>query len=1146
MQSVINNRYILHETLGQGAMGVVYRATDRLTGEGVALKSVTIPGEELQFASQASTKASAREDKNHRLALAQEFQTLASLRHPNIISVLDYGFDLINQPYFTMNYLVEACTILDAGKKRFVEGKVDLLIQLLQALTYLHRRNILHRDLKPGNILVTKDRVRVLDFGLSISREEAQGRTGTLAYMAPETLKHGQAVEASDLYAVGVIAYQLFASSLPFKPNDIMGVLSRPADMSQLDADSALVAIVEQLLQKTPSERFANAHQVIQALGKAIGKPKPTEDADVRESFLQAATFVGRDAELSQLINALEQAKNGNGSTWLIGSESGVGKTRLLEELRIRALVQGAQVLRGQATEGQGQPYQIWRSPFRRLALAVELNDLEAGVLKAILPDIENILDKEIPAIPELDEKEAAQRLFSTLTNVIKKAALVMPPLVLLLEDLHWALESLESLAALSRITQDAPLLVIGTYRIEDAPDLPASVPDMQTMILPRFAPQAIAALSASMLGESGAQPQIVQFLQNETEGNVFFLVETVRALAEETGSLQNITTATLPKAVFAGGVLRVIQRRLSQVPEKYQPILKLAAVAGRDIEPDVLLAAMPHINLENWLTACANVAVLEIHDERWRFAHDKLRESLLSSIRTEEQSDLHLQVARALEATFIDSLAPHYGRLAWHYAKANDVQKELFYAKLAGEQAASQYSNEEALRFFDRALELTPENDLETRYDLMLSREKIYRFLGKQQEQLENLENLQRITTALDDPARRADIAFRWAGFYTNQGSFPTAIEMTQKSLDLALSANEIELALDSYNRLVAILLKQNKFPEASKYVREGLELAQRNSYREIEATLINNLGMIAFHKRELAAARAYFEKSLSVLQKDEYPSTQALVFNNLGMIAGYEGKFQAALNYYEQALKITRKVGFLQSQAMNLMNLGWVSGLLGAYEKAIDYTKENIRISREIGDLYSEAYGLVNLSSYAGVTGDLETAFHAAQRAKEIAIQIGDRSAEAWAMTSLGHGYFADGKLENARSAYQEALCIRQELDQPLLGTEPAAGLARTLLDHGELEPAYQQVKTILAIIKQHKGLDGTDDPIRVYLACYFVLKAKNMDDATQILEEARDLILSKAQNITDPSTRKNFLEGIPQHQEVLIAWKKHIEKK
>ena len=202
--------------------------------------------------------------------------------------------------------------------------------------------------------------------------------------------------------------------------------------------------------------------------------------------------------------------------------------------------------------------------------------------------------------------------------------------MVLLLEDIHWALDNLESLAALSRMIKDIPILVIATYRTEDVPNLPEKLPAMEKVLLQRFNPDEIAALSTSMLGESGAQSQVLNLLQDETEGNVFFLVETVRALAEEAGSLQRINSATLPETVFAGGVQRVIQRRLARLPDEYQPLLKLAAVAGRAIEPSLLHNVLPETNLENWLIACANVAVLEIHDERWRFAHDKFREIII------------------------------------------------------------------------------------------------------------------------------------------------------------------------------------------------------------------------------------------------------------------------------------------------------------------------------------------------------------------------------------------------------------------------------------------------------------------------------------------------------------------------------------
>src|SRR5215475_2335464 len=124
MTTIIDRRYDLQEKLGEGGMGEVYRAKDRLTNQTVALKRVTVDGEQLQFASRPASA-------DFRLALAQEFRTLASLRHPNIISVLDYGFDETRQPYFTMELLENARNLVDFGKDQPLAVQGDLLIQLL-------------------------------------------------------------------------------------------------------------------------------------------------------------------------------------------------------------------------------------------------------------------------------------------------------------------------------------------------------------------------------------------------------------------------------------------------------------------------------------------------------------------------------------------------------------------------------------------------------------------------------------------------------------------------------------------------------------------------------------------------------------------------------------------------------------------------------------------------------------------------------------------------------------------------------------------------------------------------------------------------------------------------------------------------------
>src|SRR5258708_4706950 len=210
MPTTIGIRYQVLENVGAGSMGTVYAALDRLTGRRVALKHVS--------AHPSSILESDTEGGDMRRMMAHEFRALASMRHPNIVTVLDYGFDDANQPYYVMELLENAQTILEAARPQPFKLQVDLLVQVLQALAYLHRRGIVHRDLKPGNVLVADGQVKVLDFGLAIARGEASGTAGTLAYMAPEILTSQPADASTDLYGVGMIAYELFVGLHPVKP----------------------------------------------------------------------------------------------------------------------------------------------------------------------------------------------------------------------------------------------------------------------------------------------------------------------------------------------------------------------------------------------------------------------------------------------------------------------------------------------------------------------------------------------------------------------------------------------------------------------------------------------------------------------------------------------------------------------------------------------------------------------------------------------------------------------------------------------------------------------------------------------------------------------------------------------------------------
>lgn len=1063
---LIGKRYQLHEQLGAGGMGAVYRATDRLTGQTVALKRVTVPGEQLQFASQGDSA-------NFRLALAQEFKVLASLRHPHIISVLDYGFAENRQPYFTMELLENAQTITAYGQGKPLPEQVALLVQVLQALAYLHRRGIIHRDLKPDNTMVVNGQVKVLDFGLAVAREhlgESSETVGTIAYMAPEVLQGSPASEAADLYAVGVMAYEVFAGRHPFNTGNfnqlIQDIVHTTPDVWGLKIDEPLPDILDKLLAKSPDERYGDANELIRQYAEATGQQAQYETATIRESFLQAAQFVGREAELKVLTDAFAQAMQGTGSAWLVGGESGVGKSRLLDELRTQAIVEGALVLRGQAIAEGGAPYLLWREALRRLCLQTDLSELEASVLKTLVPDIGTLIGRDVPDAPEIDPQAAQTRLLTVIEDLFRKQT---RPIVLLLEDLQWASESLAALKRLNQAAGDLSLLVVANYRNDERPDLPAELPGMQPLKLPRLSGAAIADLSAAMLGEGGRQAQVVDLLQRETEGNVFFIVEVVRTLAEEAGQLDRVGSITLPQKIVAGGMQAVVQRRLKRVPEPARPLLEIAAVAGRELDLNVLRAAARDVNLDSWLAVCADASVLDVQEGRWRFAHDKLREGMLADLTDDQRRTLNRRAAETLEKVYPDNPA-QLASLAYHWAEAGDIPKEAHYAALAGEQALSNGAYQEAVNFLERTLAVAEPVHL-SRPQQAVHKQQLgdaYLGLGQLSQSQSCLEGG---LALLGEMPPKSPIVFVMSliGQILHQAWHRLKFDVFGRPMNSASHNRGLATAVRTCERLGQLAYIHNDLFALVYYIFRETNLAEQIG-STAQADLLRSYASMAGTVDAVnhRFARMYYQRSQALMQDNDDKEAESWANLVLGLYASLRADWEDVQHCFQRCIQLAEQTGNRRRWGEGTCILGFTY-CLSHWDIDTIVRLDYPSLSTRQGDLQVRAM-LLDIPGEAALRlGRFDEALDLLQQSAILYEQIEDRALSIRVYGLLTQLHLRLGNYDEARQcADQAATLIAASVPVAFYALEGYAGSTEFALSLWETQPSAEHRTRARAALK------------------------------------------------------------------------------
>jgi len=1135
-------------SVGKGGMGEVLRVEDLLHERKiVALKRFRIDAA-----------------KDAVDLFRQEFLTLTQLRHPNVAQVFDFGtIPETGEAYFTTE-LVPGIELFEATDGISWEALVDVVVQLCRGLAYVHSRGLIHRDVKPSNVLVVEDGgrrvVKLIDFGLAtelraglaekraplgtsskwralIADADAAAQAppaapdvttrvpdgprppslpvngddttpgestmkealtvrersirGTVHYLAPEVASGLPAGRRSDLYALGVTLFQVVTRELPFRGGTAREVLARhialrPPSPRALrhDCPEPLERIILRLLEKDPERRYASADQVIGDLASLAGRAIPVETRETEESYVFSGRLVGREAELDLLRRGVDQAFGAPGaqaqacpSLFVVSGEMGIGKTRLLKELKNHVQVTRKEAIEAACDPG-GRAYGAVVEAARKLMTLVRpqaeaLLGPSAPLVRAFLG--EEGRDEAAPATPAAPSRRASARiqrdagrerlrLFDAVVTFFLAATYARPAVVFLHELERADEETLAlvthlaraiGLASKSTATGTRPALLLVASLDDGAPALPAqdgaaavdtasraaqAVQALEEEELARrvrlapLTPEAVLRLVAGMLGlgeeRSLEAAVLARHVHRETGGNPFLIEEALKSLlssgrirAEAGGfrieaDLEGLEASSAPPAA-PPRIREVFQARLEELPEASRRALETLAVARRPA-PLALLAAA-HGGAAERLTR-----QLEAHRRRgmvvrseegalYRFAHELFRRVVYDAIAPERRRRLHAAIGAALE-----SGPPALLRGPAEEAGAEPAEGATALSAALVEHFAAAG---DARRTFRYAVDAGREAQS------LFANERAAAFYDRALETA-------RAAPEAATPLERAGVLEALGSVRERTGDHVSAAACFRRILDptegLATALGPTGLAR-VHRRLGESFAARGGHDQALESFGAGLRLlGQGDRINSVEGAKLLGATASTYVKLGLHdMAIAFCKSGLGWLGEPGTGTAEwAAIRNTIGVAHSCTGRYEEAAAEFETALAARETLHDLEGEAQTLNNLGAVFVERGQVGRAIAFFEQAFERCEHTGDARGTAEAASHLASAYATLGQEERALRLFARALEIHERIGDPEATTAALARLGtleceQGDYADacGRLERARRLARRA---------------------------------------------------------------------------------------------------------------------------
>jgi hypothetical protein len=679
LTNLIANRYQVERLLGRGGMANVYLVIDTSTGRRLALKQLSVKD---------STDKSTRVKKLFR----REYHTLSHLSHPRVIAVYDYGVDPAGE-YYTMELLDggDVRELLPVGWRR----ACALLMDICSALSLLHSRRMVHRDLSPRNIRCTGDGLaKLIDFGAMIPMGPSKLVVGTPPYVAPEVLNLQTLDGRADLFSLGATFYYILTGQLAYPAKDFRMLRERwrtppgpPSDIVP-NIPKALDRLVMSLIQLDPALRPANAAEVMERLS-AIADLKLDEQLLVSQAYLSTPTLVGRENALMRLRNRLIKARRGKGGSLLIEGRSGIGRTRFIDACILEGKLIGATVLHAGANHQQLSEYRVVRAwldqlleiaPDETIAAATPRMEVLGHLFPNLLEKVEAVELQPFEQPHELRPGLHAE-LSGWLFDICKNRTLMLT-----VDDFHRIDEpSAAFIAFLARQAAHHSILITASIE-KNAPATSEVALDLfantsAKIELKKLLPEQSEKLLASVFGEVPHIRLLAHRLHQISDGSPRDLMQLAQHLVDKKRVHYQSGSWTLPDRIDEGDLPASIAQALVETLERLdRPTYELAATMalspGQSFSFDECLILTEHgepAKLISSLNELVAASVLSFDKERYSISQEGWHSALRRDADERENRAAHLRLVEMFRARGNENF-----RVAQHLLRAGEAERGL------------------------------------------------------------------------------------------------------------------------------------------------------------------------------------------------------------------------------------------------------------------------------------------------------------------------------------------------------------------------------------------------------------------------------------------------------------------------------------